>query len=255
MPDHPMHPGTFEDDPAFDPDRDEPLEPQEHEAQRAGLLARLAGGSRRVLDLGCGGGRLLLPLAAAGHRVVGLDRDPAALECLARRLETAGLAAELHRGDLQSTETWPEGPFDAVVCLGHTFMLLVDERDAVACLRAARERLAPGGWLALDDLPGMLWPVVAAGDWPAGLSEDGSAQMTWASRDAVFAVRTGDAIDPDRGEPGPGDERCRLWTDGSLRLAAWLAGFPDPEPCPDEGLLLLHQRPTSPAASPAAGPG
>ena len=244
------HPGTFEHDPAFDPDRDEPLEPHEHEAQRSGLLARLAGAPRRVLDLGCGGGRMLLPLVAAGHRVVGLDRDPVALDCLARRLEAAGGSAELHRGELESPDTWPAGPFDAVVCLGHTFMLLVDERDAVACLRGARERLAPGGWLALDDLPGMLWPVVAAGDWPAGLSEDGEAQMTWASRDAVFAVRTGEAIDPDRGEPGPADERCRLWTDWSLRLAAWLAGFPDPEPCPAQGLFLLYHPATAAAAAP-----
>ena len=246
------HPGTFEHDPAFDPDRDEPLEPHEHEAQRSGLLARLAGAPRRVLDLGCGGGRMLLPLVAAGHRVVGLDRDPVALDCLARRLEAAGGSAELHRGELESPDTWPAGPFDAVVCLGHTFMLLVDERDAVACLRGARERLAPGGWLALDDLPGMLWPVVAAGDWPAGLSEDGEAQMTWASRDAVFAVRTGEAIDPDRGEPGPADERCRLWTDGSLRLAAWLAGFPDPEPCPAQGLFLLYHPATAATAAAAA---
>ena len=167
-------------------------------------------------------------------------------------LEAAGGSAELHRGELESPDTWPAGPFDAVVCLGHTFMLLVDERDAVACLRGARERLAPGGWLALDDLPGMLWPVVAAGDWPAGLSEDGEAQMTWASRDAVFAVRTGEAIDPDRGEPGPADERCRLWTDGSLRLAAWLAGFPDPEPCPAQGLFLLYHPATAATAAAAA---
>lgn len=250
MSDQQPHPGTFEDDPTLDPDRDAPLDPGEHEAQRHGLLRRLAGSPKRVLDLGCGGGRLLLPMAAAGHRVVGLDRDPEALDCLRHRLDAAGLAADLHAGELAAPETWPAGPFDAIVCLGHTFMLLVDERDAVACLRGAGERLRSDGWLALDDLPGMLWPLVAAGDWPAGLAEDGSAQMTWASRDAVFAVRSGERIDPDRSEPGPEDQRCRLWTDGSLRLAAWLAGFPDPEPCPDEGLILLH-RPRPAAAAPA----
>ncbi|MHC4811144.1 MAG: class I SAM-dependent methyltransferase [Planctomycetota bacterium] len=249
MSDQSAHPGTFEDDPDLDPDRDAPLDTDEHEAQRRGLLSRLTGSSKRVLDLGCGGGRILLPLAAAGHRVVGLDRDPDALDCLRRRLGAAGLSADLRHGDLATPETWPEGPFDAVVCLGHTFMLLVDERDAVACLRGAGARLGGDGWLALDDLPGMLWPLVAAGDWPAGLAEDGSAQMTWAARDAVFAVRSGDAIDPACGEPGPEDQRCRLWTDGSLRLAAWLAGFSDPEPCPDEGLVLLC-RPRSAVASP-----
>jgi hypothetical protein len=110
----------------------------------------------------------------------------------------------------------------------------------VACLAGARARLAPGGALVLDDLPGMLWPLVAGGDWPAGLSDDGQAQMAWAPRDAVFAVREGAAVDPGRTEPGPGDRRCRLWTDGGLRLAARIAGFPDPEPAPREALLVMR---------------
>ena len=40
------------------------------------LLPELqAEGVRRVLDAGCGAGRHLVPLAAAGFRVVGVDRE------------------------------------------------------------------------------------------------------------------------------------------------------------------------------------
>jgi SAM-dependent methyltransferase len=242
------HDGRFEDVAEADLDRDAPLEPEEHEAQIRGLRRRLTGGPRRVLDLGCGGGRTLLPLAAAGHHVVGIDGDPEARRVCGERLAAADLTAELLAGDLRSADGWPAGPFDVVLCLGHTFMLLHEVDDAVACLVAARSRLAPDGVLILDDLPGMLWPTVAAGDWPAGLAEDGSAQMTWAARDAVFAVRDRASIDAERFEPGPQDRRCRLWTDGSLRLAARLAGFSDPEPAPRQCLLIMR-----PAVTPADG--
>src|SRR3954465_8449999 len=41
--------------------------------------ARRAGASSRVLELGCGTGRLTLPLALAGHQVTGIDLSPAML--------------------------------------------------------------------------------------------------------------------------------------------------------------------------------
>jgi len=239
------HDGVFDSGgtgaPILDPDRDAPLEPEEHAAQLAGLRRHLAGRSGRVLDLGCGGGRTLLPLVTGGHQVVGVDADAGALAACRQRLVAAGADAALHRGDLADPRTWPPGDgFDVVLCLGHTFMLLHEIDDAIACLAGARRRLAGGGVLLLDDLPGMLWPTVAAGDWPAGLAEDGSAQMTWAARDSVFAVRPREAIDGRNLEPGPGDQRCRLWTDGSLALAARLAGFSDPEPWAGECLLVMR---------------
>jgi len=40
-----------------------------------------------VLELGCGGGRVLLPLAQAGHRIHGVDNNPHMLERLTRRLQ------------------------------------------------------------------------------------------------------------------------------------------------------------------------
>ena len=33
-----------------------------------------------LLELGCGTGRLLVPLGQAGHRVIGVDHDPAMLK-------------------------------------------------------------------------------------------------------------------------------------------------------------------------------
>lgn len=41
-----------------------------------------------ILELGCGSGRVLIPLAESGQRVIGLDRDPAMLSFLQARLPT-----------------------------------------------------------------------------------------------------------------------------------------------------------------------
>jgi SAM-dependent methyltransferase len=56
----------------------------------------------RVLDVGCGTGRLTLALAPAAKWVVGLDRDGAAIAEARRRAEAAGLAnAEFHDVDVE----------------------------------------------------------------------------------------------------------------------------------------------------------
>jgi SAM-dependent methyltransferase len=76
--------------------------PDEPAALVAAELARLRDAATRgpVLDLACGSGRNALAVAAAGLRVVGLDRDRARLRALLERaresaLDVAALAAEL----------------------------------------------------------------------------------------------------------------------------------------------------------------
>ena len=51
-------------------------------------LAGTQGG--RVLELGCGSGRILVPLARAGHHVVGVDTSPHMLALACEKLATAG---------------------------------------------------------------------------------------------------------------------------------------------------------------------
>jgi SAM-dependent methyltransferase len=67
------------------------------------LLPELqARGVRLVLDAGCGAGRHLVPLAAAGFRVLGVDREWTVLRELSSRLRTFQDAAGLAQGDLKS---------------------------------------------------------------------------------------------------------------------------------------------------------
>lgn len=109
----------------------------------------------RVLDIGCGNARLARFLHDAGFDLsyLGVDAD-AALLALARRRWTAELGArcELTQQNFLRTDrpgsALPAGPFDLIAVMG--VLHHVPGRDwRLALLRAAAERLAPGGRLAL----------------------------------------------------------------------------------------------------------
>jgi len=86
------------------------------------FLALLAGeplGGSRVLDVGCGSGRLSLALAPVSRSVVGLDRDVPALEEARRRATAAGLAnVEFHEADVEAAtyEPWRPDLITAHLC-------------------------------------------------------------------------------------------------------------------------------------------
>ncbi len=59
---------------------------------------------RRLLEPGCGSGRLVAEMAARGYQVTGLDLSQPMLDYLARRLKRRGLSAELVLGDMTEME-------------------------------------------------------------------------------------------------------------------------------------------------------
>lgn len=114
-----------------------------------------------VVELGCGTGRVLLPLADAGITATGVDISPALLDVARVKLAAAGLAArvELVEADLRRPGL-PESSFALAVCTSNTLMHLTEAADQEDALRAARRLLRPGGRLMLDlfnpDLPRLL---------------------------------------------------------------------------------------------------
>lgn len=214
-----------------------PLDAQSHAAQVRSLLDRLGAPARRVLDLGSGAGRVAVPLARAGHSVVAVDTDPKALEAC-RSAGVASLSTLV--ADFTDPALRPVGaPFDAVLCLGHTFMLLADMDRALAAVGNARRLLAPGGFFALDDLCSDVWRDVAEGNWQNGVSEDGRWQLVWEPGDSVVAIRRGSEVGGDDWKVREHDRRLRLWSRGDLALLARAAGFSPPDHRPDERLIVL----------------
>jgi SAM-dependent methyltransferase len=85
------------------------------------LVARLGRWCRSVLEPGCGSGRIVEELAGRGLDVVGLDLSPAMVEAARRRLERAGVGAEIVVADMRDFDLGRL--FDGAVCpintLGH----------------------------------------------------------------------------------------------------------------------------------------
>ena len=216
-----------------------PFEAEDSETQVAALLELLTPAPMRVLELGCGSGRVLAPLAEAGHQVTGLDRDPEAIAVCERRVD--GDAA-VHRADFH--QTWPvtDAAFDAVVCVGNTMMTVVEVDDAITLLRRVDRALAPGGLFIMDDCPHRYWPELAEGNWRSGLSDDGEHQLVWSEDDAVFTWRRGSRVDPDDWSIGEGDRRYRLWTTSLLDLVAASAGLSAAHRQTRGGLLIMRTR-------------
>jgi SAM-dependent methyltransferase len=105
-------------------------------------LAAAAGGA--VLDVGAGTGRVALDLARTGHDVTALDREPALLEALASRAETAGLTVPSVAADAAD---FALGRRFALVIVPMQTIQLLPERSGF--LAAARRHLEPGGLLAV----------------------------------------------------------------------------------------------------------
>lgn len=110
--------------------------------------ARRCGGP--VLDLGAGTGRLTVPLARAGYRVVGVESAAAMLDIARQRVEAAGVAdrVELLQTDFRSFQL--DRAFGLAWCGYNGFLHLHERDDQLAALRCWRRHLRPGGVLVID---------------------------------------------------------------------------------------------------------
>ena len=109
----------------------------------------------RILEPCCGSGRILVPLAKAGHCAVGFDRD---LEMLRRIPAKAPEQLDIHsyQADLFA-HSWPEG-FDAVVLAGNILINIEIADGFPGGYKAAQQELInraagalkTGGHLYLD---------------------------------------------------------------------------------------------------------
>lgn len=103
----------------------------------ARLADAMAPRGARILDVGCGQGRMGVYLAARGHQVTGVDLDPHLID----RARQACPDATWEVADLAS-DGWAEGPFDLAVSAGNV-LAFVDPAERGAVLANLAARLSP----------------------------------------------------------------------------------------------------------------
>ena len=117
-----------------------------------GVAARVGG---RTLELGCGTGRVLVPLARSGIDIVGIDRSTPMLARARGRLRRSKLKgrAALVRGDVRDLPFTGPAAFDLVVAPYGILQSLLRDRDLATTLAAVARVLAEGGLFGIDLVP------------------------------------------------------------------------------------------------------
>ena len=116
----------------------------EWDAQTLADLRELLPAGGRVLDVGCGYGRIAIPLAQAGYEVTGLDIARNLLREARRQAAIRRVALTLTEGSMTALP-YPDRSFDALLCLWSAFYELTAEDEQVAALGEMDRVLRDGG--------------------------------------------------------------------------------------------------------------
>ena len=132
-------------------------------------LAQRQGGN--VLEIACGTGRVLVPLAQAGNSVTGVDASPYMLEVAREKLAAAGPEAggraRLLQADMRDFNI--EERFDLAIIAVKSIAYLTSRADQQRTLKQIAAHLRDGGMLAIDLMnPSPAWLM----EQPGSLKQD-----------------------------------------------------------------------------------
>jgi len=113
------------------------------------LLRERFGQPGRLLDLGCGSGRVAIPFAQQGWEVTGVDLSLDMLQVTREKAQQAGVELSLVEANLCELNCLPAGNYDAVLLMFGTLGMIAGVENRAQVLRGAAERLRPGGRVAL----------------------------------------------------------------------------------------------------------
>ncbi len=167
--------------------------------RRHNLLGLPTGKGRRLLEVGCGGGKRLGLFRKHGWLVEGQDVDAAAV-----RQAQSAQGVPVHHGDLLHGLELPVGAYDAIV-MNH---VLEHVYDPVALLRVCHGLLAPGGILAMATPNALSFGLREFGrDW-MGLDVPRHLQVFTSSALAETARRAGFG-------------RVKTWTEAAAKASSF----------------------------------
>ena len=105
-----------------------------------------------VLELGCGTGRILIPIARAGVEVTGIDASEPMLDVCRKRLEEESeeVRSRIHLMNGRMQDFGLDKKFNLITAPFRPFQHLLTVEDQMACLRQVHAHLRDGGTFILD---------------------------------------------------------------------------------------------------------
>lgn len=102
----------------------------------------------KILELGCGTGRLLIPLLKNGKKVAGLDLSKRMLEILRKKAKEQNLAPKLYLGNMINFKI--KEKFDTILVPYRAFLHIENQEDQIKTLKNIRAHLKPKGRVILN---------------------------------------------------------------------------------------------------------
>jgi SAM-dependent methyltransferase len=103
----------------------------------------------RLIDLGCGTGRLLLPFARRDYWVLGVDLSEAMLKVAASKAREATVVVYRLRSNLVELDALSDQSFDYAACLFNTLGMIAGPEARRRVIAHIHRLLRPGGRLVL----------------------------------------------------------------------------------------------------------
>jgi len=157
------------------------------------LTQEYVGTDDAALELACGTGRVLFPVAGGGVRVVGVDHSPWMLAIAKRKWERLMPDAQervgLLEADMRTLQL--EQKFKLIYLPFNTLLILRTVPDQLAVFECVRQHLAPGGVFAFDIfVPDMTRLVAPAGPpmWRREVDQTLGAKGIRLERDIVSKI-------------------------------------------------------------------
>ncbi len=105
-----------------------------------------------ILEVACGTGRLLMPIARAGKQITGIDLSEPMLACCREHLddeaENIRERIDLHKMDMRDFDLGRK--YQMVIVAFRSFLHLLTPQEQLSCLQAINRHLEPGGQLLMD---------------------------------------------------------------------------------------------------------
>lgn len=181
------------------------------------LAREAAAHGHAVLELGCGTGRVTLPIAREGIDAAGLDNAEAMLAIARRKAAAEDLYVTWVKADMRDFDLGRS--FGLIIIPYRSFLHLLTEADQAACLAAVYRHLIPGGRFALN----FFAPPFSVGQAPVVSRIYKGMRLRYVSRDEMEALLTAAGLEIEAAYGGFNNEPI---TEPSSELV-WIARRPN----------------------------